>query len=181
MFEIDREELMRVYAAEAEESLAVIEEMLVVLESRPGDAETLHAIFRAAHTLKGNSASVGFDAPAKLAHAMEDLLDEVRENRFPVTPALVTLLLGAGDGLRRTIEASMSGDDALSSAAARLIDALARAKNEGVAPELEQSDEETQDVRASAKRRLRVDLDRLDAILNLTGELTIAKFGTLQA
>jgi two-component system chemotaxis sensor kinase CheA len=179
-FEIDREELMRVYVAEAEENLATIEEMLVVLETHPGDPETIHAIFRAAHTLKGNSASVGLDAPAKLAHAMEDLLDEVRENRFAVTPALVTLLLGAGDGLRRAIEASMAGDDVLSSAAVRLIDALARAKSEGVAPELGQNEEEMQDVRASAKRRLRVDLDRLDAILNLSGELSIA-IGRLSA
>jgi two-component system chemotaxis sensor kinase CheA len=172
-FELEREELMRVYFAEAEESLATLEEMLVVLETRPGDAETIHAIFRAAHTLKGNSASVGHEAPAKLAHAMEDLLDEVRANRFAVTPALVTLLLRAGDGLRRLIEGSMSGQDALTPATVRLIEALARAKSEGVAPELEQN-EETQDVRAAQKRRLRVDLDRLDAILNLTGELSIA-------
>jgi two-component system, chemotaxis family, sensor kinase CheA len=172
-FELDHEELMRIYLAEAEESLATIEEMVVVLETRPGDAETIHAIFRAAHTLKGNSASVGLEAPAKLAHAMEDLLDEVRAGRFTVTPALVTLLLHAGDGVRRLIETSMAGDDTLSAAAIRLIEALGRAKREGVAPELEHN-EQAQDVQASAKRRLRVDLDRLDAILNLTGELSIA-------
>ena len=171
-FELDREELLRVYQAEAEENLATLEEMLVVLETRPGDAEMIHAIFRAAHTLKGNSASVGHEAPAKLAHAMEDLLDEVREDRFAVTPALITLLLRAGDGLRRLIETAMAGHDALSPAAVRLIEALSRAKSDGIAPELEQH-EEAQDVRASAKR-LRVDLERLDAILNLTGELTIA-------
>ena len=172
-FEVDREELLRIYLAEAEEVLATLEEMLVVLETRPGDAETINAIFRAAHTLKGNSASVGLDAPARLAHAMEDLLDEVRENRFAVTPALITLLLGAGDGLRRSIESSMGGDDVLSPDALQLIDALGRAKSEGVAPELVRH-EEAQDLRATAKRRLRVDLERLDAILNLTGELTIA-------
>jgi two-component system, chemotaxis family, sensor kinase CheA len=183
-FELDREELLRVYLAEAEESLATIEEMLVVLERRPGDAETINAIFRAAHTLKGNSASVGLDAPAKLAHAMEDLLEEVRESRFAVTPALITLLLRSGDALRRLIESSMAGEDALSPAAVALIEMLARAKSEGVAPDLGQDEEaqedEVQDVRASARRRLRVDLDRLDTILDLTGELSIA-LGRLSA
>ena len=172
-FEIDREELLRIYLAEAEEVLATIEEMLVVLETRPGDAETINAIFRAAHTLKGNSASVGLESPAKLAHAMEDLLDEVRGNRFAVTPALITLMLRSGDVLRRLIESAMAGDDTLSPAALQLIVALGQAKSEGVAPELEQS-ESAQDVRASAKRRLRVDLDRLDTILDLAGELSIA-------
>lgn len=172
-FEIDRHELMRVYLAEAEESLATIEEMLVLLETRPGDAETVNAIFRAAHTLKGNSASVGLDAPAKLAHAMEDLLEEVRANRFTVTPPLITLLLRCGDALRRLIETSMAGEDVLSPAAATLIDALGRAKRDGVAPALEQHDD-AQDVRASTGRRLRVDLERLDAILDLMGELSIA-------
>jgi two-component system, chemotaxis family, sensor kinase CheA len=180
-FELEREELMRIYLAEAEEGLATLEEMLVVLERRPGDAETINAIFRAAHTLKGNSASVGLDAPAKLAHAMEDLLEEVRESRFTVTPALITLLLRSGDMLRRLIQSSMAGEDALSPAAVSLIEALGRAKSEGVAPALHQDEEdEVHDVRATTKRRLRVDLDRLDVILNLTGELSIA-LGRLSA
>lgn len=179
-FELEREELLRIYLAEAEEVLATLEEMLVVLERRPGDAETINAVFRAAHTLKGNSASVGLDAPAKLAHAMEDLLEEVREGRFTVTPALITLLLRSGDALRRLIESSMAGEDALSPAAAALIEALGRAKNEGVAPAIGQEEDDTHDVRATAKRRLRVDLDRLDAILDLTGELSIA-LGRLSA
>jgi two-component system chemotaxis sensor kinase CheA len=178
-FEIDREELMRVYLAEAEESLANLEQMLVVLELRPSDSETINAIFRAAHTLKGNSASVGLNAPAALAHAMEDLLDEVRAKRFAVTPAFITLMLKSGDVCRRLIESAMAGADELSPAAVSLVQALETAKALGVAAEIEETagddaDAETQGASASAKRRLRVDLDRLDVILNLTSELSIA-------
>ena len=178
-FEIDREELMRVYLAESEEILGTLEEMLVVLESRPGDAETIDAIFRAAHTLKGNSASVGLNAPAALAHAMEDLLDEVRAKRFTVTPSFITLMLKSGDACRRLIESSMSGADELSAEAVSLRLALEAARAMGVAAEIEDRpagdvESETQDHAAASKRRLRIDLDRLDSILNLTGELSIA-------
>jgi two-component system chemotaxis sensor kinase CheA len=179
-FESDREELMRVYLAEAEEILGALEEQLVVLESSPGDAETINAIFRAAHTLKGNSASVGLNAPATLAHAMEDLLDEVRAGRFTVTPAFITLMLKSGDACRRLIESSMSGVDELSAEAVALRLALEAAKAMGVAADVAvDADErgvenETHDPAAASKRRLRVDLDRLDSILNLTSELSIA-------
>ncbi|MFL6245279.1 MAG: chemotaxis protein CheA [Thermoanaerobaculia bacterium] len=179
MYELDREELMRVYLAEAEESLATLEEMLVVLESHPEDAETINAIFRAAHTLKGNSASVGHNAPALLAHAMEDLLDEVRAKRFTVTPSFITLMLKSGDACRRLIESSMAGVDELSPEAVSLRIALEAAKAIGVAPDVEERsaidvESETQDSGAASRRRLRVDLDRLDSILNLTSELSIA-------
>lgn len=179
-FELEREEIMRVYLAEAEEILGTIEEMLVVLESRPGDEETINAIFRAAHTLKGSSASVGLNAPALLAHAMEDLLDEVRAGRFTVTPSFITLMLKSGDACRRLIESSMSGTDELSAEAVSLRVALEAAKAMGVAADLEddrpaaEAGSETHDPSAASRRRLRVDLDRLDSILNLTGELTIA-------
>jgi two-component system, chemotaxis family, sensor kinase CheA len=181
-FELEREELMRVYLAEAEDILGTIEEELVVLESRPGDEETINAIFRAAHTLKGSSASVGLNAPATLAHAMEDLLDEVRANRFTVTPSFITLMLRSGDACRRLIESSMSGVDELSAEAASLRLALEAAKAMGVAAEMEAADVEgeTQDPASATRRRLRVNLDRLDSILNLTGELSIAS-GRLSA
>jgi two-component system chemotaxis sensor kinase CheA len=178
-FESDREELMRVYLAEAEEILGELEENLVALESRPGDAETIHAIFRAAHTLKGNSASVGLNAPATLAHAMEDLLDEVRAGRFTVTPSFITLMLKCGDACRRLIASAMAGADELPADAVSLRLALEAARAMGVAADLEErtaadAESEVHDSAAASKRRLRVDLDRLDSILDLTGELSIA-------
>lgn len=184
-FDADREELMRVYFAETEEILGALEEQLVILESRPGDPETINAIFRAAHTLKGSSASVALNAPTTLAHAMEDLLDEVRAGRFTVTPSFITLMLKSGDACRRLIESSMSGADELSAEAVSLRLALEAAKAIGVAADVatdveEHAETESSEPAAASKRRLRVDLDRLDSILNLTSELSIAA-GRLRA
>lgn len=183
--EFSHDDLMRIYSAEAEESLATFEEKLMVLEARPADQETINAIFRAAHTLKGNSASVGLNAPATLAHAMEDLLEEVRAKRFAVTPSFITLMLKSGDACRRLIESAMAGTDELSAEAMALRVALEAAKAMGVAPDmhdqpLAEHEPEVQDAAAATKRRLRVDLDRLDSILNLTSELSIAS-GRLNA
>ena len=181
--EFSHDDLMRVYFAEAEECLATFEEMLMVLEAHPADQETINAIFRAAHTLKGNSASVGLNAPATLAHAMEDLLDEVRAGRFAVTPSFITLMLKSGDACRQLIESSMAGTDELSDEARALRVALEAAKAMGAAPDVQplpEREAEVSDAAATTQRRLRVDLDRLDSILDFTSELSIAS-GRLHA
>ena len=67
--DFDRDELLAIFSAETEENLREMEEAFVQLESTPDDAETLQAIFRAAHTIKGNAAGLGFPALAKFAHA----------------------------------------------------------------------------------------------------------------
>ena len=56
------------------------------LESAPDDVETLQAIFRAAHTIKGNAAGLGFPALARFAHALEDVLDRIRIGRAGALP-----------------------------------------------------------------------------------------------
>jgi chemotaxis protein histidine kinase CheA len=57
---IDRDELIQIFSAESDENLHEMELAFVQLESSPGDLETLQAIFRAAHTIKGNAASLAF-------------------------------------------------------------------------------------------------------------------------
>src|SRR5947209_3397370 len=101
--DFDREELLRVFLSETEENVATIEQSLLALETAPGDREIVDTVFRAAHTLKGNAASLGFDAVARLAHAMEDLLDRVRSGQREATSRAITLLLRAGDALRRVV------------------------------------------------------------------------------
>ncbi|HEX7153368.1 MAG TPA: chemotaxis protein CheA [Thermoanaerobaculia bacterium] len=176
-FEIDRDDIVRVFLAEAEESLTLLDEMLVILETRPNDDEVINAIFRAAHTLKGNAATLGFDALTSLAHAMEDVLDETRAKRFSVTSGLITLLLRSGDAFRQMIPAAVAGSNELTATATQIIEALEAARKVGFVTEtasyvVEQETTDTANV--NARRKLRVDLDRLDVILNLTSELSIA-------
>jgi two-component system chemotaxis sensor kinase CheA len=171
----DRDELLKVYLGETEENLTLLEEMLVLLEVKADDEEVINAVFRAAHTLKGNAAMLGFDGLARLAHSMEDLLDEVRAKRFAVSSGLITLLLRGRDAFRQMLPAAVDGSNELSSAAASVIAELDRTKKDGLRESAATATvEETADAAIGSGQRLRVDLQRLDVILDLTSELSIA-------
>jgi two-component system, chemotaxis family, sensor kinase CheA len=88
------------FLAEVDEILQRFEEALVDLERMPNDEELLQEIFRSAHTIKGNSATIGHTRMAALTHAMETRLDDVRKGIAPVTPALIEALLKAVDVLK---------------------------------------------------------------------------------
>ena len=88
------------FLAEIDEMLQRFEEALVNLESTPDDQDLLQEIFRAAHTIKGNSSTIGHTRMAALTHAMETRLDDVRKGVAAVTPELVEALLKGGDVLK---------------------------------------------------------------------------------
>ena len=91
---------LKVFLEEAESLFEMLDENIIRLEREADDVELLQEIFRAAHTLKGSSGMLGFDAMAGLTHAMEDLLDRVRKGEQPVTPELIDVLLLSLDGLK---------------------------------------------------------------------------------
>src|SRR5436190_15959905 len=172
--DFNREELLQVFIAESEENLSTIEQMLLALEKAPDDREVIDAIFRAAHTLKGNSASMGFDAVAKLAHAIEDLLELMRSGKRVSSPATISLLLRAGDGLRRMLADGIDDSHEMTAAGNVLIEQLRRTAD-GAGSDVEAPAENGASAGDVAQtRKLRVDLDKLDALLNLTGELSVA-------
>src|SRR2546428_2568639 len=86
--------------AEVDELLQRVEEWLVDLERSPDDEPLLNEIFRAAHTIKGSSATIGHARMASLTHAMETRLDDVRKRTASVTPELIEALLRALDVLK---------------------------------------------------------------------------------
>src|SRR5260370_28806081 len=88
------------FLGEVDERLQRVEESLVDLERAPDDQALLNEIFRAAHTIKGNSATIGHIRMAALTHAMETRLDDVRKGTASVTPQLIEALLKALDVLK---------------------------------------------------------------------------------
>ena len=88
VLDADPEDL-QVWLQEAEEQLQVLDESIIRLEKESDDEELLQEIFRAAHTLKGSSASIKHTRMAELTHAMEGVLDEVRNRRLDVSAAMV--------------------------------------------------------------------------------------------
>ena len=110
-FELTPEE-MKLFLEEAEEQLAVMEETLIQLEQDPGNTEMVQTIFRAAHTLKGGAATAGFANIAKLTHAMESLLDLVRQGQRQLSEEMTDQLLESVDWLKEALASVMSGSEA---------------------------------------------------------------------
>lgn len=93
-----------IFLSESQEYLKNISSCLVKLENNPADLKSLNEIFRCAHTLKGMSATMGYDKIAALTHQMEDLLDELRGHKKPVTSEIVDALFSCIDILEQSIQ-----------------------------------------------------------------------------
>ena len=112
------EELTREFLIESQEGLDRMERCLTDLEERPQDAGLIGEIFRSVHTIKGTTGFLGFKRLETLAHAGENLLGLLRENKLTANGPIITGLLQLLDGLRgilKTIEAQDAegdGDDA---------------------------------------------------------------------
>lgn len=83
------DEYIQDFIRESEENITELNNSLLELENDPNDEEAMDSIFRTAHTLKGNFAAMGFQSGSDLAHAIEDLLDEIRQGRMEVTPEIM--------------------------------------------------------------------------------------------
>jgi two-component system chemotaxis sensor kinase CheA len=189
--EIDREALLQTFLAEAEETCVHMEQALVALEKRPGDDALLHSVFRDAHTLKGAAGLVGFDAVRELSHDLEDVLERLRKRTLAVSDALVTLLLRSVDVLRGAVADAAGGKVAPSEAVVafrrRLADAAASAGGSGApaasgppsaqppSPPGSSGDAPAPPQPAGSGRSLRVDVGKLDRMLDLSGEIAIAR------
>jgi two-component system chemotaxis sensor kinase CheA len=93
-----------VFVRESEEQITELNNALLRLESDPDDREAMDAIFRTAHTLKGNAGAMGFSGISGLAHAIEDLLDEIRNGRIAVDPDVMDLVFAGVDEIEASLE-----------------------------------------------------------------------------
>ena len=180
--EFDHDLLVRTFAEEAEERLAEFEQGLLSLEARPGDAELLQSLFRAAHTLKGSAGLVGFDAVSSLAHALEGVLEPLRAGTLRADRDLVSLLLDAADGLRQLGTLAVEGRDTeLEPAPLTLLRERLAAAAQGRLPGRGSADDVQPEPSGPAPgargrgRSLRIDAERLDRMLDLCGEIAIAR------
>ena len=103
------EELLKDYFSESEMMVDNLESNILAIENDPNNHDAIDEIFRAAHTLKGNSATVEFSEIAHFAHTMEDLLDEVRSDKIKVTEDIVDTLLTALDVIKAMLEERKNG------------------------------------------------------------------------
>lgn len=174
-FELDTEALIATFLAEAEENLVMMEDALLALERRPSDREPIDTVFRMAHSVKGNASCVGFQPVADFAHAVENLLEKMRGGAIVATTPLITTLLHATDALRALVRNTHEGQSELTQRERELLAMLDAIANGADAHEMQIAPVHEVLRDANGGRTLRVDAARLDAMLDLTGEIAIAR------
>jgi two-component system chemotaxis sensor kinase CheA len=109
-FDPNNEELLNDFFMEATQQIEVLEQNILAIETNPGDKEAIDEIFRAAHTLKGSSATVQMDELAGFTHIVEDLLDEIRSDKVAVSEEVVDVLLNSIDTIKSMISERQDGE-----------------------------------------------------------------------
>ncbi|HRO37846.1 chemotaxis protein CheA [Thauera sp.] len=109
------DEITSVFVTESREQLAALEAALLELESRPGDDDTLNAIFRSAHTIKGGAGVIECGYIVAFTHVVENVLDKLRNAEITLDSDLIALLLVCSDhigNLLGVLESGASAPDA---------------------------------------------------------------------
>ena len=83
---MDTAELMEIFIDEAKEHLQNLNEHLLILEKEPENENTINEIFRAAHSLKGMSGTMGYKRMQRLTHDMENIFQEIRSGKSKRPP-----------------------------------------------------------------------------------------------
>ncbi|MCR5763647.1 MAG: chemotaxis protein CheA [Treponema sp.] len=105
----NNEELLQDFFAEAEQQVENLESNILVIENDPTNHDSIDEIFRAAHTLKGGSATVEMTELSTFCHDVEDLLDALRGGTASVTEPIVDVLLTSIDTIKAMLEARKNG------------------------------------------------------------------------
>ncbi|MGH7613625.1 MAG: hybrid sensor histidine kinase/response regulator [Gemmatimonadales bacterium] len=171
--------LLATFTAELEEQVRAMNAALLALEAEPAAVERLKSLFRVAHTLKGAARAAAVAPIEQACHALETLLVEARDGRLTLGPPEFALLFAAADALDDAGKRLRAGRDLNGSPVAALRDRLTRRQPEAgrkaapvaPAPSLPPS------VPSAVERgdgRVRVDAEKLDALLAATGQLLVA-------
>ena len=181
-------EMMKDFITNSDEIMENLDEQILLLESDPTSKEVIEEIFRAAHTLKGAAGMFGFLAIERIMHRMENYFDLIRKEKMQANPDAIDLILEALDMLKTLIDAVREGSPSGIKTAPMVtkLNSLCdgnykkSASSEPVKADLPSADAPPKkDVEKSKKQSkkdvstIRVDLERLDVLVNLIGELVI--------
>ncbi len=109
--DIDLSQYMGMYVDGSRENLDLMDKYLLALEQDPSNIEAVGEIFRAAHTLKGMSATMGFEKVAHLTHEMENILDKLRNHQVQVSSEIIDVVFETFDVLRILVNDSIEATD----------------------------------------------------------------------
>ncbi len=198
------EEYKEIFLAESLDNFEEINRLLTNLERDLTEKNTIHALFRITHTLKGNAAGMGFTGIAEMAHVLEDLFGEVRDGRVVLESGLFASIFKAVDILGHLINAirdnseikykgiktklevliKRAKEDEKPAATSQTVDGLTKKEidsitlvqdtDESISAEVPESSDEV-DNKISFSDLVQVPVRKLDNLLNLVGELIIEK------
>jgi two-component system chemotaxis sensor kinase CheA len=123
--------IKQTFFQECEEQLAELETGLLAIEGGQTDLETINAVFRAVHSVKGGAGAFHLDDLVGFAHIFETTLDHVRSGKLAPTPELLKIMLRSADVLADLVRAARDGGTVEESRKKSLADELARAANGG--------------------------------------------------
>ena len=118
---MDMNEIKEIFFQECEEQLAELESGLLRLNDGDTDPETVNAVFRAVHSIKGGAGAFGLDDLVSFAHVFETTLDCVRSNKLEASPDLLKVMLRSADVLADLTAASRDGGTVESSRTSGLV------------------------------------------------------------
>lgn len=196
-------EYKEIFLAEAQESYEELNNLFTELERDINNRSAIDAIFRITHTLKGNAMGMGFSQIAELSHVMEDVFNEVKSSRLKLDSIIFNNLFKANDVLGQLINSLNTGEDVKYKGIKTKLEVLLRnnraeqpiisevlkseektgliedvvkiedSTNEQV-NEVEEEDDNTEQ-KIVLSDVVQVPVRKLDALLNIIGELIIEK------
>ena len=173
----------KLFLSESRENLTEINTALLELERGGGDA-AVAKLFRGVHTMKGMGAAMGYTSVAELSHELETLLDKLRNGTIAVTRPVIDTLFAGVDSLEQAVDlATASTPEQLD--VTRIIARIRQASDEASPALTAEFATPKKDSGANsaaaltpaqrAPRHIRIDSRRLDTLMNVVGELVIAR------
>ena len=135
------DEIRQTFFIECRELLEATESGLLALQGGDNDPETVNAVFRAVHSIKGGAGAFGFEALVHFAHEFESLLDDLRSRRLEPSRPLIDLMLRAADVLSELVGAAEYSAEAPEEMAAQLIGEIRASSASGQAPVIANDDD----------------------------------------
>ena len=192
-FDEDMREIFDSYLVESKEILDHLSQDLITLEKNPADENLINNIFRGVHTLKGTSSFLGFNQITELTHTSEDLLNKLRKGDLIADVKIIDILIEAHNAasiLLQRIESRNLQPIELNGILEKLRGAMQKQQDkvqieniEKVKKEEIPQASETFNImqQRAADSTIRVDIERLDDLMNLVGELVLARNRLAQA
>ena len=181
-------EMLKDFITNADELMENLDEQILALEQNPEDKEIINEIFRSAHTLKGAAGMFAFLAMERIMHRMENYFDQIAKGKQTVTSDAIDVILQSMDILKTLLNGIKNGSPS-GVKTAPMVEVLNQlcagqlksGKTKAASPSAGNAAQEEPAKAAGGGNKaqkvtqstIRVDLQRLDALVNLVGELVI--------